>query len=195
MTQTQTESDLVADDSDVIDLTDSALEADHQARPTPTESTDLTLKEAAAAAGVSHSTIVRKRRAGAFPNAYQRDEDSAWMIPESDLTTAGLTVTDEPDSPPPSEGDSPTQPPTMTEGMEVVMTVGEVQGLRERIVELEVENRMLREQESKQAAQIEQWQARVPKPPSAPPIVMSDSEVKQIAAEPAKKRWWRRGRD
>lgn len=48
----------------------------------------LTLTQAADACGVSRSTIKRRREAGSFPGATQRD--GSWVIPIPDLLAAGL---------------------------------------------------------------------------------------------------------
>lgn len=49
----------------------------------------LTVKEAVDATQTSESTIKRRLRAGAFPNAAQT-ADGKWMIPLGDLSAAGL---------------------------------------------------------------------------------------------------------
>nr|WP_176451388.1 hypothetical protein [Rhodococcus rhodochrous] len=49
----------------------------------------LTIKEAVDATQTSESTIKRRLRAGAFPNAAQT-ADGRWMIPLGDLSAAGL---------------------------------------------------------------------------------------------------------
>ena len=48
-----------------------------------------TLKEAAQVMGVSHSTIRRRHKEQAFPNAY-KDPDGVWKLTLSDLRQAGL---------------------------------------------------------------------------------------------------------
>ena len=47
------------------------------------------LSRAATMTGVSQSTMKRRLRAGAFPNAAQ-DESGAWVIPVEDLLAAGF---------------------------------------------------------------------------------------------------------
>lgn len=51
----------------------------------------LTLAEAVQATGVSHSTMKRRLRADAFPDATQ-DSNGAWIIPVDNLLAAGLRV-------------------------------------------------------------------------------------------------------
>ncbi|MCD9904473.1 helix-turn-helix domain-containing protein [Streptomyces sp. MT29] len=51
----------------------------------------LTQREAAAACGVSRSTIRRRREAGDLPNAVQ-DEGRGWLIPVEDLLAAGFRL-------------------------------------------------------------------------------------------------------
>ncbi|MFD5899790.1 helix-turn-helix transcriptional regulator [Streptomyces sp. NPDC060366] len=51
----------------------------------------LTQREAAAACGVSRTTIRRRREAGDLPNAVQ-DEVRGWLIPVDDLLAAGLRL-------------------------------------------------------------------------------------------------------
>lgn len=51
----------------------------------------LTQREAAAACGVSRTTIRRRREAGDLPNAIQ-DESRGWLIPVEDLLAAGLRL-------------------------------------------------------------------------------------------------------
>lgn len=51
----------------------------------------LTLREAAAACAVHHSTVRRHLDAGDFPNA-ARDADGKWRLPVSDLLGAGLRL-------------------------------------------------------------------------------------------------------
>lgn len=48
-----------------------------------------TLKEAAQVMGVSHSTIRRRHKEGAFSNAY-KDPDGVWKLTLTDLRQAGL---------------------------------------------------------------------------------------------------------
>ncbi|ATL80257.1 helix-turn-helix domain-containing protein [Streptomyces malaysiensis] len=72
----------------------------------------LSQKEAAAACGVSLSTIRRYRDGGRFPGA-ERDPVRGWLIPVEDLLAAGLRVNAPapPDEQPVSEGDrSPAAP-------------------------------------------------------------------------------------
>jgi len=83
----------------------------------------LTIREAAAACGLSPRTIRRKLNAEAFPNAYKLrprvgETEGVWKIPIADLETAGLAPTllhptiangngansDEAESPSPSDG-------------------------------------------------------------------------------------------
>ncbi|MFG3399170.1 helix-turn-helix domain-containing protein [Streptomyces parvus] len=51
----------------------------------------LTQREAAAACGVSRTTIRRRREAGDLPGAVQ-DEARGWLIPVGDLLAAGLRL-------------------------------------------------------------------------------------------------------
>ncbi|NUW04320.1 AlpA family transcriptional regulator [Streptomyces sp. CAI 127] len=51
----------------------------------------LTQREAAAACGVSRTTIRRRREAGDLPGAVQ-DEARGWLIPVEDLLTAGFRL-------------------------------------------------------------------------------------------------------
>ncbi|MFD3923905.1 helix-turn-helix transcriptional regulator [Streptomyces sp. NPDC058595] len=51
----------------------------------------LTQREAAAACGVSRTTIRRRREAGDLPNSVQ-DEVRGWLIPVDDLLAAGLRL-------------------------------------------------------------------------------------------------------
>ncbi|MGW7231143.1 helix-turn-helix transcriptional regulator [Streptomyces cyaneofuscatus] len=57
----------------------------------------LTQREAAAACGVSRSTIRRRREAGDLPGAVS-DETRGWLIPVGDLLAAGFRL-DTPASP------------------------------------------------------------------------------------------------
>ena len=59
---------------------------------------DLTIREAAAACGISPRTIRRKLNTDAFPNAYKLrprtgETEGVWKIPVSDLEDAGLAPT------------------------------------------------------------------------------------------------------
>lgn len=63
----------------------------------------LTQREAAAACGVSLSTIRRYREGGRLPHA-ERDSARGWLIPVEDLLAAGLRV----GRPAPPEGEPPT---------------------------------------------------------------------------------------
>lgn len=88
-----------------------------------------TLARAADECGVSRDTIKRRRASGAFPNAYQA-ERGAWMIPITDLLSAGF------------------QPDTKSRGPE---SVSESQSTRSA-QQLEHENELLRVRlESEQA--------------------------------------------
>ncbi|MEU2489578.1 helix-turn-helix domain-containing protein [[Kitasatospora] papulosa] len=51
----------------------------------------LTQREAAAACGVSRTTIRRRREAGGLPNSVQ-DEVRGWLIPVEDLLAAGFRL-------------------------------------------------------------------------------------------------------
>ncbi|MCD9901195.1 helix-turn-helix domain-containing protein [Streptomyces sp. MT29] len=51
----------------------------------------LTQREAAAACGVSRSTIRRRREAGGLPGAVS-DESRGWLIPVDDLLAAGFRL-------------------------------------------------------------------------------------------------------
>ncbi|MFJ3973400.1 helix-turn-helix domain-containing protein [Streptomyces parvus] len=51
----------------------------------------LTQREAAAACGVSRTTIRRRREAGGLPGAVQ-DEARGWLIPVEDLLAAGFRL-------------------------------------------------------------------------------------------------------
>ncbi|MEU2856727.1 helix-turn-helix domain-containing protein [Streptomyces syringium] len=62
----------------------------------------LTQREAAAACGVSPTTIRRYREAGRLPGA-QRQPGGGWLIPVEDLLAAGLRL----HVPSPPEGDGP----------------------------------------------------------------------------------------
>ncbi len=88
------------------------------------------MNEAAQAAGVSQSTIVRRRRAGAFPNA-ERGQAGEWLIPLGDLLAAGLRV-NAPDWP----VTTVTMPQSVTAVSEpaapVTVTLGEYRDLVER---------------------------------------------------------------
>jgi hypothetical protein len=54
----------------------------------------LTQNEAAAHVGTSLSTIERRRSAGRLPGARRKaDGNGTWLIPHSDLVTAGLCTT------------------------------------------------------------------------------------------------------
>jgi hypothetical protein len=52
----------------------------------------LTLSAAAAACGVSRSTIRRRRESGDFPSAF-RDETGSWHVPIEDLLACGFRLT------------------------------------------------------------------------------------------------------
>jgi hypothetical protein len=63
-----------------------------------TSGQDLTIREAAAACGISPRTIRRKLNTEAFPNAYKLrpragETEGVWKIPLSDLEEAGLAPT------------------------------------------------------------------------------------------------------
>ncbi|WP_405533831.1 helix-turn-helix domain-containing protein (plasmid) [Streptomyces avidinii] len=51
----------------------------------------LTQREAAAACGVSRSTIRRRREAGDLPGSFQ-DPERGWMVPVDDLLAAGFRL-------------------------------------------------------------------------------------------------------
>ncbi|MFJ8696978.1 helix-turn-helix transcriptional regulator [Streptomyces roseolilacinus] len=51
----------------------------------------LSPRQAAAACGVSRTTIRRRREDGAFPGAVQ-DEKRGWLIPVEDLLAAGFRL-------------------------------------------------------------------------------------------------------
>lgn len=92
----------------------------------------LTLTQAADACGVSRSTIKRRREAGTFPGAMQRD--GSWVIPIPDLLAAGLN----PGRPSPTEAESqltdPGQiPPSDPSEPVVTLPMSEFIDLREEL--------------------------------------------------------------
>ncbi|MFD6331258.1 helix-turn-helix transcriptional regulator [Streptomyces niveus] len=71
----------------------------------------LTQREAAAACGVSRTTIRRRREAGDLPNSVQ-DEARGWLIPVDDLLAAGLRLNA------PAAPDKATPPPPAGQGID-----------------------------------------------------------------------------
>ncbi|MFE2553648.1 helix-turn-helix transcriptional regulator [Streptomyces sp. NPDC059355] len=70
----------------------------------------LTQREAAAACGVSRSTIRRRREAGDLPNSVQ-DAERGWMVPVDDLLAAGFRLNaPAPADPPAPAGAGPAAP-------------------------------------------------------------------------------------
>ena len=72
--------------------------------------TELTVTEAARAAGVDRRMISRKIDDDQFPNAHRSDGKRGpgtgpWLIPVEDLLAAGLTLR------PPADGATPSKPP------------------------------------------------------------------------------------
>jgi hypothetical protein len=57
--------------------------------PSPSDSRQLTIKQAVTETQSSESTIKRRLLGGAFPHAGQ-DTDGRWLIPVTDLVAAGL---------------------------------------------------------------------------------------------------------
>ncbi|WP_130799766.1 helix-turn-helix transcriptional regulator [Streptomyces otsuchiensis] len=95
---------------------------------------ELTQREAAAACGVSVSTIRRRRTDGAFPGAHQ-DEARGWLIPVPDLLAAGLRL----NAP---AGPDPAAPPAGEDAAALRERLAEAERGRERA---EVEAAHLRE--------------------------------------------------
>jgi hypothetical protein len=94
----------------------------------------LTLKQAAAACGVSLSTIRRRHERGEFPNA-EKDVDGTWQIPVPDLLAAGLRV----------NAPAPPDPSTANEGTDgrLAQALVELDRERERRQFAEEKNRLL----------------------------------------------------
>ncbi|MEU0404798.1 helix-turn-helix domain-containing protein [Streptomyces sp. NPDC006197] len=75
----------------------------------------LNQREAAAACGVSRSTIRRRREAGLLPRSVE-DPERGWLIPVEALLAAGFTLNAPapPDAPPSPAGSSSEEPVTGT---------------------------------------------------------------------------------
>lgn len=93
------------------------------------------MSQAAQMAGVSVSTIKRRRVAGDFPNAVQ-DDNGTWLIPVEDLLAAGLHL-------------NRPEPPQVTDPGQSQVTQGSDPGLIARVSELE---RLLAVSEAHRAA-------------------------------------------
>lgn len=101
---------------------------DHE-RP-PVSRPSLTLSEAAAACGVSRSTIRRKHETGAFPSAW-KDSEGAWRVPVEDLLGAGLRPGR------PSPPDALSGPNEQAPSTTVTVPLSEWDALRQRAADAE----------------------------------------------------------
>lgn len=139
------------------------------------ETPTLTLAEAVTATQTSESTIKRRLRAGAFPNA-ARDADGKWMIPLGDLSAAGLRPgrMAKPD-PKQSVGDLAAENAELrqqlaAENAELRQRLAVAEALaseRNRIIE--VQQQMLRMLEARPAPAPDPAAAAPPPPPAASP--------------------------
>ncbi|MFZ2530016.1 MAG: hypothetical protein WAX14_20570 [Rhodococcus sp. (in: high G+C Gram-positive bacteria)] len=144
----------------------------------------LTVKEAVDATQTSESTVKRRLRAGAFPNAVQT-ADGKWMIPLGDLSAAGLR-------PGKMSKPDPVTPPAdlarelAAENAELRQRLAVAEALaseRNRIIE--VQQQMLRMLEAKPAP--------APAAPT-PPVPVSATDAQSEAQSPTSVRGWLRRR-
>ena len=144
----------------------------------------LTVKEAVDATQTSESTVKRRLRAGAFPNAVQT-ADGKWMIPLGDLSAAGLR-------PGKMSKPDPVTPPAdlarelAAENAELRQRLAVAEALaseRNRIIE--VQQQMLRMLEAKPAP--------APAAPT-PPVPVSATDAQSGAQSPTSVRGWLRRR-
>jgi len=138
--------------------------------PEPAIRRELTVTEAAKAAGVDRRMITRRLDAEMFPNAYRSDGKSGpgsgpWMIPTGDLIAAGLQLHL------PSSPDEPE--PTVSE---VEMLRLEIDLLRQRLVDKDAH---LTDARAALAMALQQFGA------SPSPTSTTNSEGPEQAAEPA----------
>ncbi len=156
--------------------------------PSTSDSRQLTIKQAVIETQTSESTIKRRLRAGAFPNAGQ-DTDGLWLIPVTDLVTAGLR---------PGKRAKPDPLPTQVNQLENLhvenvelrarLAVAEaLAGERERIIG--VQERMLRMLEAGQPLQ-----AAEPPHLDPAPAVQSQPRAEQPLGATDKRGWLRRWR-
>ncbi|MFF7816078.1 helix-turn-helix transcriptional regulator [Streptomyces sp. NPDC007945] len=86
----------------------------------------LNQREAAAACGVSRSTIRRRREAGLLPGSVE-DPERGWLIPVEALLAAGFTLNA------PSSPDAATSPAGADAGVVAAGTVAELRAELERL--------------------------------------------------------------
>lgn len=135
----------------------------------------VTLSKAAELAGVSHSTVKRRHRAGAFPNAEQ-DDTGAWTVPIGDLLTAGFTLT----GPPPAKDQvHPDVPLGPDPGLLV-----ELADLR-RLLALET----VRREAAEQIAEEREKRART----AERALLMLEARPADPVPVAERRRWWQRG--
>ncbi len=156
--------------------------------PPASEARQLTIKQAVVETQTSESTIKRRLRAGAFPNAGQ-DTDGLWLIPVTDLVAAGLR---------PGKRAKPDPLPTQVNQLENLhvenaelrtrLAVAEaLAGERERIIG--VQERMLR-----------MLEAGRPVPAAEPPhldrvpVIQGQSRAEEPPEGTEKRGWLRRWR-
>lgn len=141
------------------------------------------LTKAAQMVGVSQSTMKRRLKAGAFPNAVQ-DESGAWAIGVDDLLAAGFHL----------NGQTPvhiSKPTPVSEPMQRSVTQGPDPELIERISVLE---RLLAVEQVKREA-AEQIAAEREKRAATAERALLMLESAAVTPQPQdvpKQRWWRR---
>lgn len=145
----------------------------------------LTVKEAVGATQTSESTVKRRLRAGAFPNAVQT-ADGKWMIPLGDLSAAGLRpgkiAKPDPVTPPADLArDLAAENAELRQRLAVAEALA---GERNRIIE--VQQQMLRMLEAKPAP--------APAAPTPPAQVSATDAAQSGAQSPTSVRGWLRRR-
>lgn len=161
----------------------------------------FSLREAASACAVSHSTVVRRHRSGAFPHAVKDDTDT-WRVPLADLLASGLT-------PGQTQVNDLEQPSVMTaapasgqpEGL-VHLSVSEYAALIERAARGDALAQMVSTQQrtiddlADAIGRLAITAAPAPSEPAQPDTQEQQIDLREPAPEPVnagrRSRWWHR---
>ncbi|MQS18087.1 helix-turn-helix domain-containing protein [Streptomyces kaniharaensis] len=156
----------------------------------------FSLKDAAAACGVSVSTIRRYREGGRFPGAEK--VDSGWLIPLEDLLAAGLRV-----NAPSGPDEQPVSGVSDLSEGERARLLRELADARHAQALAEADARHLRDTVTRQDAHLGDLRramlaltagpASTPEPAQEP--ALSDAHEHPVSVpEQPRSRWWARGR-